>query len=311
MNRKGYNKSVKRPKLVIVISIFSVLIISLFIIYQKNKLNKNWMEKDRRLIKEIAFLLNQNNIDYTNIFLDGYGETPFINGKKLGLGYTLDRFNHYGGYMNVNILVLADSFGNIIKNKIIIYGNKRVAKILDKEYNLSYFNNMVVNNYGDKTYYFYTNINENDYAYFIEKFMEYFDINNNVVIPIEIENDYKKLTDPFSNNVYGYKIGFDSIIPPERKAITKILETNDINILFSIIASPNPEGRIYAIESIFLNYLNEDNNEIIKKLVNKISYLKVDVFVGAGCVIHNEMIDSDEKIQFIIDNYYKRYKDSE
>ena len=188
------------------------------------------MEKDRRLIKEIAFLLNQNNIDYTNIFLDGYGETPFINGKKLGLGYTLDRFNHYGGYMNVNILVLADSFGNIIKNKIIIYG---------------------------------------------------------------------------------YKIGFDSIIPPERKAITKILETNDITILFSIIASPNPEGRIYAIESIFLNYLNEDNNEIIKKLVNKISYLKLDVFVGAGCVIHNEMIDSDEKIQFIIDNYYKRYKDSE
>jgi hypothetical protein len=141
--------------------------------------------------------------------------------------------------------------------------------------------------------------------------MKYFDINNDIVVPIEIENDYKKLTDPFSDNVYGYRIGLEAIIPPERKAITRIVETNDINILFSIIASPNPEGRIYGIEGMLLNYSNEENNEIIIKMINKISDLKVDVFVGAGCVIQNEIIDSDEKIQFIIENYYKRYINSE
>jgi hypothetical protein len=174
MNRKGHNKLMKRFKPLIIISIFSILIIALFIIYQKNKLNKNWIEKDRQLIKEITLLLNQSNIDYASMFLDDYGKTPSINIKKLGLGYSLDSFIHYGGYMNVSILALADSFGNIIKYRIVIYGNKRAVKILDKEYNLSSFQNMIVNNYRDKIYFLYTNINENDYAEFIENFYEIF-----------------------------------------------------------------------------------------------------------------------------------------
>jgi hypothetical protein len=281
-------------------------IISAFVIFFNLRLNPKWVTEDEAMIEEILPILYDipnidiliNNFNFKNEFY------PYVYKRELGLGYSITNLVRYGGgYTSISIKLLADSNDISYSSKLTIKSNKRVMKRLDKKYKLSDL-------YESNTYsgqrYSYVTINSKNvrlYDEFINDFNNYFKINTNINIPDEIVSEYRLLTEPFYENVYGYRIGFGGIIPRERKALEKILELNDNNILMAIISSPNPEGRLYAIEGLIEN--NTDDILYDYKfldIVDKTIELNCAFSVGRYCVISSKKINSLDEIQKLIND---------
>jgi hypothetical protein len=276
---------------------------SVIIIYFNSKLNKEWIKKDEIMIKEILPILykmpDMDSLLNVYNFNDWIYYKPIK--KELGLGYLITNFVRYGAYTTIYVYVLRDE-NNIAINSIInINGNKRAMKLYDKMFELANIQEPEFY-YGDRnTGIIYKCVNTDLYEKYINDYRDYFQINNNIYIPDEIKNEYELLCNA---RIYGYKTGFDGeLIPEERKAFKKILETNNKNILFAIISSPNPEGRMYAIEGLFNNRINDIINENeYEDILEKMAALNCQVRIGWYDVIEYKNINSREDIYNLINN---------
>jgi len=294
-----------RKRLIFLICIIILIIITFIIIFFNFKINENfevnreWINKDEIMMDEILPLLYE--MPNVNNLMENYN---FINRihpmhkRELGLGYSIINLERYGGYTSIFITVLVDENINSFDSIITIRINNDIIKLFENKFSKSSIQNSEV--YYGKNYLYHI-IKHKDmdlYEAFINNFNEYFQINKNIYIPDEIKNEYRLMTEPFNENVFGYRIGFDGIIPRERIALNKILELNDKNILLGIIASPNPEGRLYAIEGLSKNNINNIiNDEEYLNILNKIIELNCRIRVGRYCVISFIDINSIDDIQ--------------
>ncbi|MDR2597923.1 MAG: hypothetical protein LBC76_11475, partial [Treponema sp.] len=181
-----------------------------------------------------------------------------------------------------------------------IYAENNIIKTLDKKYKLSKIKGT------EPEFTYLTNItklriqhrNIKLYETYIDDYYNYFQINKGIIIPKEIKNDYEILT---KGTIYGYRVGFGSVILKEREAFNRIMELNDKNILLAIIASPHSVGRIYAIEGLFKDRIDDImNKNEYTDILYKIIALNCNVIVGRGCVISKEEINSLEDIKNLI-----------
>jgi len=290
-----------KKRLIFSICIIISIIIAFIIIFYNFKINREWLNKDEIMMDEILPLLYE--MPNINNLMENYNFKNRIHPmykRELGLGYSVINLERYGGYTSIFITVLVDenilSFDSIITIRI----NKRIIKLFEKKYSISSIQNSEVY-YGENYSYHIIKHKDMDlYEAFINNFSEYFQINKNIYIPDEIKNEYRLLTEPLNGNVFGYRIGFDGIIPRERIALNKILESNDNNILMGIIASPNPEGRLYAIEGLSKNNINNIiNDKEYLNILNKTIELNCPVRVGRYCVISFKKLNSIDDIQYL------------
>jgi len=278
------------------IGIFAVLLCSFTqIVIAQNNLNEEWLNKDRQIFNNTLPVLKMDEFDLATIRNINDIRISEKNGD-LGLGYKKTSYYHNGGYTAIVIKMLLDPDDKIIKYRITVSANLDAFNVLDMEYNL----NIALNKY-------IKDINANSITLKSEKtdsglfsgmitcFNEYFGINEKINIPKNIYNDYSILTDPFDEDVYGFVVGIGGNVPDSRSAIERIKKNKDI--LRLIMASPNPTGRIYAIEAISGGKINNlINNKKYSDMLNKLIQLKIPIEAGSGCSVMHISIDSYEKI---------------
>jgi hypothetical protein len=283
---------------IIICSFF--VIISAFLVYfnfiKNKKIDENLIMIDEILpvfyeMTSIDSLLNDYNFNYPMFYSDK---------SELGLGYTSVILEHHESAVEVSVYILSNKNNNIINYNTDIYAENNIIKTLDKKYKLSKIKGTKpeFSYYTNKTNLRIKHRNIKLYETYIDDYYNYFQINKDIIIPKEIKNDYEIL---MKGGIYGYRIGFGGIIPKEREALNRIMELNDKNILLATIASPYSEGRIYAIEGLFKNRIDDIMNENeYTDILNKIIALNCNVTVGKGCVISEEKINSLEDIKNLI-----------
>jgi hypothetical protein len=132
-----------------------------------------------------------------------------------------------------------------------------------------------------------------------DNFRQYYGLNE-IEIPEALHEYYNLLTDPF-NDLCFMRYGFFDDEIKERIALEKIVDADDTEIIKHIIASPNPEGRMYGIEILLENGLNEENNKIINKFIE----LKIPIIAVYGDIAKNIIVNTYEKILEAV-NFTKR-----
>jgi hypothetical protein len=300
----------KKRNILIIICSFLV-VISAFLVYLNFRKDekmvysdkeKEWIDKSIIMIDEILpvfyemtsidSLLNDYNFNYPIFVLRGYK-------SELGLGYTIISLERREALTEVYVSILSDKDNNIINYNINIKGRRNyIMKILDKKFKLSKIKGAKFTYYTNETILRIKHRNKKLYEIYIDDYYNYFQISKDIIIPKEIKSDYETL---MKGGIYGHEIGFGNVTLKERKAINKIMELNDKNILLAIIASPYPEGRIYAIEGLFKDRIDDIMNENeYTDILNKIAALNCEVTVGRGCVISTQEINSLESIKNLI-----------
>jgi hypothetical protein len=281
------------------IAIF-IIIQSLFtqFLFAQNNLNDEYLEKDFQILINFLPILESGKFDLTAlmqindiIISNEYGD--------IGLGYNKKTYHLVGGYTVITTKVLLNPDNLIIKYKIkISYHNINVFNVLNKRLNLYH----LLSRYKENSIYDYIifeleETNEELFSDMMICFYEYFGIKKEISIPTAISNDYSLLTDPFNEDIYGYIVGLGASVPDFRLAIERIKKRKNKDILVLIMASPNPTGRIYAIEAISNgNVDNINNNSKYSEILNQIFKLKIPIEAGAGCITYNITIDSNRKI---------------
>jgi hypothetical protein len=266
-------------------------------------LNKEWINDDEIMIKEILPLLSGvlNIADFlSNNKFNNEREKPYK--RELGLGYSRTNFRHYRkGYTDIYVSILTDKNDNSIDSIISIGGNKYAMKIIDKGFDLSSIQEANISYYTHDTFIDIRHRNTILYKTFVNDYAQYFQINNEIFIPDEIKPEYEIL---FNAGMYIYRCGFPGDkFPKEREALAKILEMNNTNILLALLSSPSSQGRMYAIEGLFINRINDIINENeYTDILNKIIALNASVSISWGDVIHHTYINSIEYIYKIINN---------
>ena len=280
------------------IAIFAIvqLFFCQFLIAQNN-LNEEWLNKDVKIFTDFLSILESNEFDLTTLrqingirISGGYG--------NLGLGYNKTAYYQSGGYTAITIKMLLNPDNLIIKYKITINSNANAFNVLNEMLDLnrllSHYKKSVRGNY---IYFESEKTNDELFSRMMICFNEYFGINGGITIPATLSDDYFLLTDPFNNDTYGFIVGYGAIVPRFRQAIERIKEENNNDILMLIMASPNPTGRIYAIEAISDGNINNIiNNRIYSYILNRIFELRIPIEVGAGCIVSNITIDSYRRI---------------
>jgi hypothetical protein len=281
------------------INIFAILLIffSQSVTAQDN-LNKEWLDKDRQIIKNTLSVLEKGEFDLNTLKNLKNIKASDENGN-LGLGYKRTAYYYGGGYTAVAFKLLLDPDDNIIKHRITVSGNLDAFNVLDKEYQL----NTALNKYIKETYAGRISLKsektDNElFSKMIICFNEYFGINEKINIPKKIYSDYSALIDPFDEDVYGFVVGIGASVPDGRSAIERIKKEKNKDILKFIMASPNPTGRIYAIEAISGGKIdNMIKNKEYSYMLNKLIQLKIPIEAGSGCMFTEIKIDSYIKIK--------------
>jgi len=275
--------------------VFLLLILSRAVTAQDN-LNKEWLDKDREIFKNTLPVLEKDDFDLDTLKKIKGIKVSSGNGN-LGLGYKKTAYYHSGGYTSVSIKMLLDPENKIIKHRITVSGNLDAFNVLDKDYNLY----AALNNYKKDTGYNRIKLisEKTDgelFSKMITCFNEYFGINEKINIPDSIFKEYSILIDPFDEDVYGHIVGLGGSVPRSRSAIEKIKLLKNKNILMLIMASPNPTGRMYAIEAISGGKIdNIKKNKEYSDMLEKIFKLKIPITAGSGCIITDITIDSYKK----------------
>jgi hypothetical protein len=277
---------------------FLLIFLSQALIAQDN-LNKEWLDKDRQIFNNTLPVLEKGEFDLNTLKNIKNIKISEDNGN-LGLGYRRTVYYHNGGYTAVSFKLLLDPDNNIIKHRIMISGNLEAFNVLDKEFQL----NTALNKYINRKEAFANRIELTSektdgelFSKMMSRFNEYFGINKKISIPENIYSDYSVLTDPFDENVYGYVVGIGASVPDGRSAIERIKKEKNKDILKLIMASPNPTGRIYAIEAISGGYpFNIFKNKEYSYMLRKLIQLKIPIEAGSGCMVTHITIDSYKKI---------------
>jgi len=275
--------------------VFLLLILTQAVTAQDN-LNKEWLDKDREIFKNTLPVLAKDDFDLDTLKNIKGIKVSSGNGN-LGLGYKKTAYYHSGGYTSVSFKILLDPENKIIKHRISVSGNLEAFNVLDKEYNLF----AALKNYNKEQYAGRISLesertDDGLFSKMITCFNEYFGINEKIIIPDSIFKEYSILIDPFDEDVYGYAVGLGGGVPRSRSAIEKIKLLKNKNILKLIMASPNPTGRMYAIEAISGGKIDNINkNKEYSDILNKLFKLKIPITAGSGCIITDITIDSYKK----------------
>ncbi|MDR0322532.1 MAG: hypothetical protein LBI28_13615 [Treponema sp.] len=281
----------------IIIFIIIQLLFTQFL-FAQNNLNEEYLEKDLQIFTNFLPILESGEFDLTTLMKindirisDEYG--------NLGLGYNKTAYHLTGGYTVITTRLLLNPDNLIIKYRInISYHNINVFNVLNERLNLYY----LLSHYKENRIYDYIifeleETNEELFSEMMSCFHEYFGINGEVVIPSAISNDYSLLTDPFNEDIYGHIVGYVASVPSFRSAIERIKKEKNNDILVLIMASPNPTGRIYAIEAISNGNVNNiKKNRRYSNILNRIYKLKIPIEAGAGCIVFSITIDSNKKL---------------
>jgi hypothetical protein len=263
----------------------------------QDNLNKEWLDKDRRIFNNTLPVLQKGDFDLNTLKNLKDIKVSKENGN-LGLGYKRTAYYYGGGYTSVAFKLLLDPDDNIIKHRITVSGNLDAFNALDKEYQLS----TALNKYIKETYAGRISLKSEKtdaelFSKMIVCFNEYFGINEEIKIPNKIYNDYSALIDPFDEDVYGFVVGIGASVPDSRAAIERIKKEKNKDILKLIMASPNPTGRIYAIEAISGGKpINVFKNKEYSYMLSKLFKLKIPIEAGSGCMVTHITIDSYEKV---------------
>jgi len=260
-------------------------------------LNKEWLDKDRQIFTNTMSVLEKDEFDLNT--LKNIKDIKASNeSENLGLGYKRTAYYHNGGYTSVVFKLLLDPDNYIIKHRITVSGNLDAFNVLDKEFQLS----IALNKYKKETYANRISLKSEKtdgelFSKMVICFNEYFGINEKINIPKNIYSDYSALIDPFDEDVYGFVVGLGGNVPDGRSAIEKIKKAKNKDILKLIMASPNPTGRIYAIEAISGGKIdNIIKNKEYSYMLNKLFQLKIPIEAGSGCIVTHITIDSYEKV---------------
>jgi hypothetical protein len=277
---------------------FSFLLIFLSqTITAQEALNKEWLDKDRQIFNNTLPVLEKGEFDL-NTLKNIKGIKVSNENGNLGLGYKRTDYYHNGGYTAVVFKLLLDPDNNIIKHRITVSGNLEAFNVLDKEFQL----NIALNNYKKETYTNRISLKSEKtdgelFSKMVICFNEYFGINEKINIPKKIYGDYSALIDPFDEDVYGFVVGLGGSVPDSRSAIERIKKEKNKDILKLIMASPNPTGRIYAIEAISGGKIdNLIKNKEYSYMLYKLIQLKIPIEAGSGCIVTHITIDSYEKV---------------
>jgi hypothetical protein len=280
------------------INIFAFLLIffSQSVTAQDN-LNKEWLDKDRQIFNSTLLVLEKGEFDL-NTLKNLKDIKASDEDGNLGLGYKRTAYYYGGGYTAVTFKLLLDPDNNIIKHRITVSGNLDAFNVLDKEYQLyNALKKYIKETYANRISLTSENTDSELFSKMIICFNEYFGINEKINIPKKIYSDYSALIDPFDEDVYGFIVGLGGDVPDSRSAIERIKKEKNKDILKFIMASPNPTGRIYAIEAISGGKINNIiKNKEYSYMLNKLIQLKIPIEAGSGCIVRHITIDSYEKV---------------
>jgi hypothetical protein len=266
----------------------------------QSDLNKDWLNKDLKIFKNILHLLETDEINlYTIEQIEGILVSEGYIYGNLGLGYRVQTFVKPGGYSRFTIRILLDQNNIIIKHRITITTYTFVMEDIEQEINilpiLSQFNTEIIDR--DHIRLVLENIKEEQYLIMQNIFFNYFGVSGNIQIPYNLYNDYLLLMDPFNEDYYGFISGSRHIVPRSRIAIENIKNENNYDLLMLIMASPNPTARIYAIETISNgNIENIIDYDIYLDIINKLIKLRIPIRAVWSSRVITITIDSIESI---------------
>ena len=309
----------KKRNLIIIICSF-LIINSVFLVYlnfRKNKelaysdKEKEWIDKSIIMMDEIRpILYEMTSIDS---LLNDYNFSdigPYARKSELGLGYTSMLLERIGGATKVYVIILSDKNNNIINYIVDIETKNYMMEILNKKFKLSKIKGAEFSYFTTETNLRIKHRNVKLYETYIDDYYNYFQISKDIIIPEKIKKEYEIL---MGGRIYGNRFGYGDEILEEREAFNKIMELNDKNILLAIIASPHSGGRMYAIEGLFKDRIDDIMNENeYTDILNKIVALNCNVTVGRGCVISSgNQFNSLEDIRNVIYEITESVKNDE
>jgi hypothetical protein len=278
----------------------------------QNKLNEEYLNKDRQILNNFLPVLRASEFDLTTLGQINGIEISNRYGN-LGLGYNKTTYYQNGGYTALSIKMLLDPNNLIVKYKITISANLNVFDLLNENYNLySVFDHYKKNIYfnsltnSDRIILELERTNNELFLRMMRSFNEYLGINKEIHIPSNLYNDYCLLTDPFNDDVYGFGVGIGADIPNSRSAIERIKSANNNDILMLIMASPNEAMN-------YISFFNEDDEIEIKS--NEDVYRIIIVggiiaIIGIGLFIYkkNGKKPTSHNTRYTVGNYAKRLR---
>lgn len=258
------------------------------------------LDVDRALIKDMSLLIS-GGIKTLNDIKD-FDSPSYVkeHDRSLGFNYKIYHFVKSGEYISVNLVVLVHEGRDIVMFKIKMYSfNKTAWGILAKEFPV------LTQKSGKKQneQVTYTVKNEpackkmeSDYTSAIGEL-------NQVKIPAKIRDEYEFLMNPLNELDYGSSCYAAGTRPDGYLAIEKIMKYGNVKIIENILRSPNPEGRIYAIQALFrknIDSLKKKNR--YSDIIDRILSLGIDIRICAGCNVFFDSIDLEKLYIYIKGN---------
>lgn len=262
------------------------------------------LEKDYAILSETSKLFPLNDNDYEGfrkkLISISFNEKYLSDTEYNDIGFGANRIWTYkfGGYFAYEFIIIVYD-NKIIKGYFEMRGNQDVWK-KEKGLILSKFKNYVKEFEYGFTYYFTFEEDYNRYAYAVQ---EKLGKQEEIEIPDDLKDEYELLINPLNELSYGYAAGY--LAPPlkERLAIGKLVSSGRFDLIENILKGHNPEGRIFALEAILKEGLQ--NEDIIKRNQNTIKeILKLDILihVADGCELYYAKAREISEIKWLMEN---------
>ena len=237
----------KLPRNKITLTVFPLVLILLAgaPLFAGRGFQEELIRKDQKIIHDLNHWFDLKDKPVSLILHRFQADQTEISG--LGFGLTRIEFTKYGGYTScyINLLIFQDQISTL---KYDCYNSgeyrRRVKKRLRSLWKFPL--------HRGPGFFNHTHRNEELFA----RQTRYLNsITGGFSLPgakDRLNKSYRYLISPFNTITFGYSCFHDGGKPQGRQAMLDLLDRNKISLLQNVLRSPNPVGRLYALEALLI-----------------------------------------------------------
>jgi hypothetical protein len=240
----------------------------------RQSLNSTWVKKDIELIRTIASAF-PSSFDTGSLVetLCPHGDEH----RDLGFGVSLIKCDQGGGYLRISIRI-ADFRGKAAIIRVDFDGHKVRDVILEGwPHDLEEVNQHILRyQTRDKA------LSEAITRSIADSLGSY----SPPTPDPRYQEEYETLMDPLAEHHYGHLCYFAAKPPAARDAIENLIAGEQYQLIRSVLRSPNPEARVYAVEA--LRRLEKSDVPIQqedRKAIDFLASQTMPVYVCSGCLV--------------------------
>jgi hypothetical protein len=253
------------------------------------ELNKEWLDLDRANLKSLVKLLKED-CSHLDCFAGDLISARQDKDESIGFGARRHEYHQYGGSITAHIVIISYK-KTIAAIEVDLVTSKRqelIKEILDadpalkKDFWSLFKLDEVVNE--DRVVLRYREIRRQEFGLIERRVAVVLGKPGKAVPPEELVVDYEMLFYPTRIYQYGKSCGYNAERPEAGKAVDRLASGKHIKLLRNIVRGYNPEGRLYALETLHEMAMNGTHrmSRADERLIETILGLNlyVDICVG-------------------------------